>query len=377
VAVASIQKTATGYRARYRDGSGKEHLKRFKLRREAQRWLDQETSKLQQGTWVAPRDARITMGQWCTTWLQTYGTRKRSTVRQAQVHVDRIIEEFGPRRLDSIRWSEIKKWTARLKEDGYSTSYIYALHARLAQIMGDAVHEGVLGRSPTSRRTAPSTGQQRLYLATTEQIWALHDAMEERYRAGLLLAAFAGLRLAEVCGLRVGDVDFMRGIVHPVQQYPAEELKTEISRTPVPIPQDLVLELSAHVEKFSTDWVMCDEIGHQMGPWQLQRAFRAARAQVGGLPEGFRFHDLRHYYASLLISSGLDVKVVQARLRHASAKTTLDTYGHLWPDSDETTRAAISTVMTTRSQNPAATVRPNAVVVRRFPLSEANIRHTS
>ncbi len=43
----------------------------------------------------------------------------------------------------------------------------------------------------------------------------------------------------------------------------------------------------------------------------------------------------------LLIVSNLDVKVVQARLRHASAKTTLDTYGHLWPDSDETTRAAI------------------------------------
>jgi len=42
------------------------------------------------------------------------------------------------------------------------------------------------------------------------------------------------------------------------------------------------------------------------------------------------------------------VKVVQARLRHASAKTTLDTYAHLWPDSDESTRAAIEAVMATR-----------------------------
>jgi integrase len=111
---------------------------------------------------------------------------------------------------------------------------------------------------------------------------------------------------------------------------------------------------------------MCDEAGRQMGPWQLQRAFRAARSAVDGLPEGFRFHDLRHFYASLLISKGLDVKVVQARLRHASAKTTLDTYGHLWPDCDETTRAAISGVMTTRNGNPAATVRPTEAVVRRL-----------
>jgi NAD(P)-dependent dehydrogenase (short-subunit alcohol dehydrogenase family) len=47
---------------------------------------------------------------------------------------------------------------------------------------------------------------------------------------------------------------------------------------------------------------------------------------------GFGFHDLRHFYASLLIASGANVKVVQARLRHASASTTLDTYSHLWPD---------------------------------------------
>lgn len=45
------------------------------------------------------------------------------------------------------------------------------------------------------------------------------------------------------------------------------------------------------------------------------------------------------------MASGADVKVVQARLRHASAKTTLDTYAHLWPDSDESTRAAIDSVM--------------------------------
>ena len=217
-------------------------------------------------------------------------------------------------------------WLVELKEGGYSDNYIYALHARLAQILSDAAHDGVLGRSPASRRTAPRTGSQRPYVATTEQIWALHDAMGERYRAGLLLAAFAGLRLAEVCGLRVSDVDFIRGVVHPVVQYPAEELKTEFSRTPVPIPHDLALELSAHVERFSTEWIMCDEAGRQTGPWQLQRAFRAARAQAQGLPEGFRFHDLRHYYASLLISKGLDVKVVQARLRHASAQ---DDIGHV------------------------------------------------
>ncbi len=84
---------------------------------------------------------------------------------------------------------------------------------------------------------------------------------------------------------------------------------------------------------------------------------RSARGKVPGMPEGFRFHDLRHYYASLLIASGLDVKVVQARLRHASAMTTLNTYGHLWPDADESARAAVSVVMAARADSLRTTGR--------------------
>ena len=60
------------------------------------------------------------------------------------------------------------------------------------------------------------------------------------------------------------------------------------------------------------------------------------------------FHDLRHYLASLLISSGADIKTVQARMRHASARTTLDIYGHLWPDADESTRSAVGAVIAER-----------------------------
>jgi hypothetical protein len=59
------------------------------------------------------------------------------------------------------------------------------------------------------------------------------------------------------------------------------------------------------------------------------------------MPDSTHFHDLRHYYASLLIHAGESVKTVQARLGHASAIETLDTYGHLWPDSEDRTRQAV------------------------------------
>ena len=69
-----------------------------------------------------------------------------------------------------------------------------------------------------------------------------------------------------------------------------------------------------------------------------------------GLPEGFHYQDLRHCLASLLIASGADVKAVQARLRHASATATLSTYSHLWPDKDESARAAVDAVLAARAE---------------------------
>jgi integrase len=73
---------------------------------------------------------------------------------------------------------------------------------------------------------------------------------------------------------------------------------------------------------------------------------RKARSKVNGLSAGFRYHDMRYYFASLLIADGANVQTVQARLRHASAKNTLDTYGHIWPDRDESTRATVDAVLT-------------------------------
>ena len=114
----------------------------------------------------------------------------------------------------------------------------------------------------------------------------------------------------------------MHGVARLVQQDDGEPLTSETSRTPLPNPAGTV--------------------GAALG------GGGSARPKVPGLPEAFRFHDLRHYLASLLIGSGLDVKVVQHGLGHGCARTTLDTCGDLWPDSDESARAAVRAVLGAR-----------------------------
>lgn len=88
------------------------------------------------------------------------------------------------------------------------------------------------------------------------------------------------------------------------------------------------------------------------------RASDPSGSRAGRLSGGFRFHDLRHYFASLLIASGLDVKVVQARLRQASAKIDLDTYSHFWPDRDDSSRAAFAAVYRLSRDDEAVGLTP-------------------
>ena len=198
------------WRARYVDDRGQEHAKGFARKVDATHWLDGQTAAIMSGTHVAPRDAALTVAAWCELWLDGYQVHRKSTVDQARVHVRRIVGEFGDMPLSALRPSQVKAWMAELQHE-HEPSYVHALHSRLSQICSDAVHDGVLGRNPCSRRTAPPMGKPKLYLATTAQVWAIHDAMPVHLRVAVLLGAFAGLRIAEVSGLRVADVDFTRG----------------------------------------------------------------------------------------------------------------------------------------------------------------------
>jgi hypothetical protein len=182
------------------------------------------------GAYMDPRKARVTIAEWCITWLDGYGTHRPSTIRQAQVHIRRIVIEFRPYSLGSLRPPQIRSWMARLRKEGLEDSYIYALHGRLA------VHT----------------------------VYALHG------------------RLAQ-----------MRAVVHPRVQYPPEELKTKISRTPIPIPASLVAELSAQMAAYGRHGtVLTGGDGCQLSPWAVEQAVRTARKKVQDLPAGFRYHDL-------------------------------------------------------------------------------------
>lgn len=290
----SVTKQENGrYRARYRDAQGKEHLRRFAKSLEARAWVKTQEAAVVRGDHVDRKTAQTTVSAWVSTWLEGYATRRPGTVRQAEVHARVIVAEWGERRLGDVRPSEVNGWVARLGER-YADSTRYAIYRRFAQIMGDAVADGLIPRSPCSRKTSPPQGKQRPGVATVEAVWELVDAMPVPMRPALLLGAFAGLRIGEACGLLLTDVDFMRGVITPSVQYGGAPLKSAASAASIPIPHELALDLAASVQAHGGRTVVGDQRGKPIGPWMLERAVREVRGSVVGLPDGFRFHDLRH-----------------------------------------------------------------------------------
>jgi integrase len=147
-----------------------------------------------------------------------------------------------------------------------------------------------------------------------------------------------------VCGLRVDDVDFLRRAVHVRRQVQLRDgapvelpPKSRASERTVPVDSD-VLDLVAALVTPGQGYVVTRSKGRSHTPRTLYSAWVNACAAAD--VEGFTLHDARHFYASGLIASGLDVVAVSHALGHHSPTVTLSTYAHLWPSAEDVTRQA-------------------------------------
>jgi integrase len=171
----------------------------------------------------------------------------------------------------------------------------------------------------------------------------------------------------EVFGLTIDYLDQLRRTLRVEQQLlllPKRPPflgppKTEASRRTIPLPDAVVDALALHLAKYGAGadgLVFTNPQGEPIRRTWFSSAVWRPSVKAAGLPTNTGFHDFRDFYASLLIEAGESVKVVQDRLGHASAKETLDTYGHLWPDTEDRTRAAVDNVFNMTTDGTASAV---------------------
>jgi integrase len=292
-----------------------------------------------------------------------------------------VLPRFADRPIASIRPSDVQAW-ARALSDTQAPATVRLAYRFFAGAMRAAVTDRIIASSPCVGVKLPEIVRERIIPLELEQVQTLSGAMPERYGAlvilgagtGLpalvILGAGTGLRQGEAFGLTVDRIDFLRRVLTVDRQLvtvkSAPRLappKTRASRRDVPLP-DIILEaLSPHCAVYPPNspdrLVFTNERGEPIRRPVFSRVWRRA-TDACGVPAGITFHDLRHHYASLLIRHGESVKVVQARLGHATAAETLDTYSHLWPDSEDRTRAAVDAAWRARADSSRTESRGEA-----------------
>jgi integrase len=296
---------------------------------------------------------------------------RATTAAQVETHLRRhAYPTFRDRPLGAIRPSEVQAWVRSLEQD-LAPSTIGVVYSFVAAIFRAAVRDRLIVSSPCIDIRLPKPEPKRVDPIATEKVEALIAAIPERHRALVVLAAGTGLRQGEAFGVELAAIDFLRRSLEVRQQlvtmpgkppYLAPP-KTPSSYRTVPLPQVVVEALAAHLAMFPATrieildatvkpepkfrpatLIFTDAAGRPLRRTRFSDVWRPAAA-TAGLSDGVTFHDLRHYCASLLIRHGESVKAVQRRLGHKSAVETLDTYSHLWPDSEDRTREAVDAAL--------------------------------
>jgi integrase len=258
----------------------------------------------------------------------------------------------------------------RFEGRGLSASRVRQAHQLVGAVLKFAVKAKHLPANPADGVELPRLPETEQRYLTHEQLHRIAVA-SGRQRTLVLVLGYCGLRFGEAAALRVANVDVTarrirvrRSVTHVRKTGLVEgPTKNHTART-VPVPDFVVRLLATEIADRDGDALVFESArgGGYLTPGQARYAFAKAVKAVDGI-DGVRLHDLRHTCASLAISAGANVKVVQKLLGHKTAVLTLDRYGHLFPDDLD----AVATAFDAAAQSAADQLRTGRLLAIASP----------
>jgi len=291
---------------------------------------------------------RITFREFAEGWLQ----KEIAPIKRASTHrrysdllQKHILPVIGNIPIDRLARNDIKQFLLEKHKDGFSKSSLSLMKDVISGPLNSALDAELIKANP-ARGIIKSLGIKRdrgeiIDPLDKEETELFLQTCRENFREHypFFLCAFrTGLRLGELLALRWGDIDFNGGFIGVERSYKLGVFSATKSdkRRRVEMARDLAEMLRAHL-------VNCKKEGFKMGlgdapepifhkagnPMEqnfIRRIFKRVLSRAG-LRE-VRIHDVRHTYASILLSAGAPVIYVKDQLGHSSIQMTVDVYGH-------------------------------------------------
>lgn len=301
---------------------------------------------------IVPSSERMTVAQYMKRWLEDVAAaRVRETTRElyrglSKNHIEPII---GTRRLDALTPQDVQNVLASMQRAGKSERTRTLALIVLRSALDQALRWDLVPRNVAQAVDRPRSVRNEMNVLDRTQVQRFLAAAEgTRYHALYILALTTGMRRGELLGIQWSDVNIekrtlavSRSIVTLKGAPVVAEPKTAAGRRQIDLPETALRALRSQQAALlaqglrASPWVFPNEDGGPMSPRNLiRRSFLPLLDRIVAADAGFpriRFHDLRHTAATLMLALGVQPKVVQERLGHASIAVTMDTYSHVMP----------------------------------------------
>lgn len=326
---------------------------------------------------------KLTFGKWFQVWLDDF---KRGRIKETSynnylnLYKNNLEERLGRKQLDSIKPLHIQRlYTELLEVRGISTKYLSNINSMLYNVFKIAIHNGLLVKNPCEGVDLPKMEQKEKRVLTVQEqalfLEYLHTERWQYYEPLFIFMLGTGVRIGEALGLQWSDVDFENREVHinhtlvytknreyNEHQFSLQSPKTATSKRAIPMNDDVYRALRQQWKNIAELHLYMGEewkplkgfenivfVGYQGRPRQTtdvghtlkdiiayinkeEEKKATERHTTPFVMEDFHPHTLRHTFATRAFEAGVEGKVVQAYLGHASIKMTLDTYTHVASD---------------------------------------------
>jgi integrase len=367
------------WRVRYLDPDHRERSRSFARKFEAERFQTQVDAALLAGTYLDPSAGRLSLRAYAEQWAKGWHPDSARGEKIRSHLANHIIPGLGGHTLAQLaaRPSIIQQWLSGLRlGPGASSQVLITLGA----ILSAAVDDGRIARNPCKAGSvrAPKQPHRKVVPWTTAEVEVLRTALPPRWRAMADCGAGLGLRQGEILALGPDEIDFLRRRVHVRRQVKRVGGRAWFAppkggrERDVPLPAGVALRLSGAIAAFppapvTLPWndpgskrhgqdvtaalMFTTAAGKALNASTFNTAaWRPARRKAGIADGGM--HQLRHYYASVLLSGGVDVRALSEYLGHHDPAVTLRVYAHLMPSAEDRALRAVEDALASEDHGP-------------------------